>query len=89
MTSSAATGIHLAAVLVILGAASDAANACCDLQSNALPVQTAKERLSSKARDEQRVNDCKVPVALRGDRHRPADCDRTSPVVPRKLGKDE
>ena len=35
---------------------------------------TLKERSSDKAADEQRVNDCKVPPALRGDGHRPADC---------------
>jgi hypothetical protein len=35
-----------------------------------LPV---KERLSSKARDEQRVDNCKVPPDLRGPKPRP-DC---------------
>jgi hypothetical protein len=29
------------------------------------PVLTAKERLGGKARDEQRVNDCKVPPKAR------------------------
>lgn len=37
-------------------------------------VRTAKERLSGKAADEQRVNNCKVPPALRGTRPRPDDC---------------
>lgn len=36
-------------------------------------VKTGKERLSDKASDEQRVNDCKVPAARR-TRARPADC---------------
>jgi hypothetical protein len=34
---------------------------------------TAKERLSSKGSDEQRVDDCKVPPAQR-TRARPTDC---------------
>ena len=29
------------------------------------PLRTAKERLSDKASDEQRVNDCKVPAERR------------------------
>jgi hypothetical protein len=29
------------------------------------PLKTAKERLSDKASDEQRVNDCKVPAERR------------------------
>jgi len=40
-------------------------------------VSTAKERLSSKAADQQRVNDCKVPASSRGDRRRPAECTGT------------
>ncbi len=35
---------------------------------------TLKERSGGKAMDEQRVDDCKVPFALRGDPHRPAAC---------------
>lgn len=37
------------------------------------PVRTGKERLSDKASDEQRVNDCKVPPEKR-TRPRPTDC---------------
>jgi hypothetical protein len=33
--------------------------------SSQAPVKTAKERLSDKASDEQRVNDCKVPAERR------------------------
>lgn len=43
-------------------------------QVQTAPVRTGKERLSSKAMDEQRVNNCKVPEALRGPKPRP-DCD--------------
>ena len=41
----------------------------------AAPVRTAKERLSGKAADEQRIDNCKVPPELRGAKPRPADCD--------------
>ncbi len=37
------------------------------------PTHTGKERLSDKASDEQRVDDCKVPVSRR-TRVRPAEC---------------
>jgi len=44
--------------------------------------RTGKERLGSKASDEQRVNDCKVPPELRGTSSRPVDCThiKTSPA---------
>jgi hypothetical protein len=38
------------------------------------PIRTAKERLSGKAADEQRVDNCKVPPELRGPKPRPDDC---------------
>ena len=37
-------------------------------------IRTAKERLGVKASDEQRVDDCKVPVELRGAKSRPDAC---------------
>jgi hypothetical protein len=37
------------------------------------PVRTGKERLTDKASDEQRVDDCKVPPARR-TRPRPTTC---------------
>jgi hypothetical protein len=39
------------------------------------PQQTLKERLGDKASDEQRVDNCKVPVERRGTKIRPADCE--------------
>ncbi|HEY7661946.1 MAG TPA: hypothetical protein VH934_02360 [Xanthobacteraceae bacterium] len=42
--------------------------------SAAAPVGTGKERLGSKASDEQRVDNCKVPPALRGPKPRPDEC---------------
>jgi hypothetical protein len=38
------------------------------------PTRTAKERLSGKAADEQRVDNCKVPPEQRGSKRRPDAC---------------
>ena len=38
------------------------------------PTQTGKERLGRKWSDEQRVDNCKVPLGLRGAKPRPNDC---------------
>lgn len=37
-------------------------------------VKTAKERLGKKYADEQRVNNCKVPIDKRGSKPRPGQC---------------
>jgi len=42
--------------------------------SHVQPISTAKERLGVKASDEQRVDNCKVPVDLRGPKSRPDEC---------------
>ena len=42
--------------------------------SHVQPIRTAKERLGVKASDEQRVDDCKVPIELRGAKSRPDAC---------------
>jgi hypothetical protein len=39
-------------------------------------TKTLKERLSDKASDEQRVDNCKVPVDRRGLKIRAEDCQR-------------
>lgn len=39
---------------------------------------TGKETLAGKATDEQRVNNCKVPVKKRGTKARPAKCSPKS-----------
>lgn len=47
-------------------------------------TRSAKERLSDKASDEQRVNDCKVPADRRGTRTRPQECGGDAgPAAPR------
>ncbi len=40
-------------------------------------LKTLKERLSDKASDEQRVDNCKVPFAQRGTKVRPDSCTHT------------
>ncbi len=37
-------------------------------------VKTAKERLGKKFSDNQRINNCKVPIEKRGDKPRPDRC---------------
>ena len=46
--------------------------------ASAEPVKTGKERLSEKASDEQRVDNCKVPPARWGKTPRPSSCARDS-----------
>jgi hypothetical protein len=45
------------------------------------PTRTVKERLSSKASDDQRVDNCKVPPELRGPKSRP-DCRQLPAAAP-------
>jgi hypothetical protein len=46
--------------------------------SNVEPNRTAKERLGGKASDEQRIDNCKVPLDLRGPKPRPDQCGEGS-----------
>jgi hypothetical protein len=55
--------------LVALGTALGA-----DGEAPAQATRTAKERLGSKESDEQRIDNCKVPVDLRGPKSRPDEC---------------
>jgi hypothetical protein len=48
--------------------------------------QTLKERLGDKASDEQRVDNCKVPVERRGTKVRPNGCEHeVNPAPARDL----
>jgi len=49
-------------------------------QIQVAPTRTGKERLGGKASDEQRVDNCKVPLELRGPSPRPDDCAATQPT---------
>jgi hypothetical protein len=44
-------------------------------ESHDQPTRTAKERLGVKASDEQRVDNCKVPLDRRGPKPRPDECE--------------
>jgi hypothetical protein len=46
------------------------------------PVKTGKERLSSKASDDQRVDNCKVPPELRGTAVRSDTCESKTQAIP-------
>jgi hypothetical protein len=52
--------------------------------SHVQPIRTAKERLGSKASDEQRVDNCKVPLDLRGPKPRPDECSSDGPSAEAK-----
>jgi hypothetical protein len=43
--------------------------------SNGAAGLTGKERLSEKWKDEQRIDNCKVPLDKRGTKARPDSCD--------------
>jgi len=51
-------------------------------------AQTLKERLSDKASDAQRVDNCRVPLARRGAAPRP-DCPDKPEAMPRRGGADQ
>ena len=69
----------IAYVLVVLvtaagAATAHAADAAAPVDTAASEPKTLKERLGDKASDDQRVDNCKVPVAERGSKLRPDDC---------------
>jgi hypothetical protein len=41
------------------------------------PTQTGKERLGRKWMDEQRIDNCNVPIGKRGTKPRPGACPHT------------
>jgi len=45
-------------------------------RSNEAERLTGKERLGEKWKDEQRVDNCRVPLEKRGTKVRPDSCDR-------------
>ena len=53
-------------------------------QLQAGSTRTGKERLGGKATDEQRVDNCKVPLDLRGSTPRPDDCGDAPSTAPRR-----
>lgn len=67
-----------ATALVVQAGLASTGGASCEereaRQSQAEPTRTGKERLGGKASDEQRVDNCKVPLDLRGSTPRPDEC---------------
>lgn len=82
MPSMSAVGRAVAVFIVFVAAggaitaqAAQAAQAASAVDAaGASEPKTLKERLGDKASDEQRVDNCKVPVAERGSKIRPDDC---------------
>jgi hypothetical protein len=75
--------MHLVALALLIAAS--ATNLTMPAVSNDQPetlatTKTGKERLSDKASDEQRVDDCKVPPAQR-TRLRPMSCNFPKPLI--------
>jgi hypothetical protein len=61
------------------GEPSTAQSAPSATRSGATELLTAKERLSEKWTDEQRVDNCKVPLDKRGPKPRPDTCPGVAP----------
>jgi len=61
-------------LLLVRLAAPDVAPLADGVGSHNQPTRTGKERLGVKASDEQRVDNCKVPLDLRGPKPRPDEC---------------
>ena len=75
MPSTSAIAYVFVALVATGGAASaHAADAVALDDTVASEPKTLKERLADKASDDQRVDNCKVPVAERGSKARPDDC---------------
>jgi hypothetical protein len=75
LSGSQVIPVRVVAWTFLLLVALVAPGACADgEESDVQPVRTAKERLGVKASDEQRVDNCKVSVDLRGPKSRPDEC---------------
>jgi hypothetical protein len=71
-------------ILLVALAAPGATLRANDEASHVQPIRTAKERLGSKASDEQRVDNCKVPLDRRGPKLRPDECSSDGPSAQTK-----
>jgi hypothetical protein len=72
--AGAAMTLSLQAGLVSAGESANKEGEAKQVQTE--PTRTGKERLGGKASDEQRVDNCKVPLELRGPIPRPDNCGR-------------
>jgi hypothetical protein len=71
-------GLALAASAQAQDATTGAPPGAVALPLNALDARTGKERLGRKWMDEQRIDNCKVPIDKRGPKPRSSNC----PQVP-------
>jgi hypothetical protein len=77
MTMPATLGLVVAMALLVQGAAASDTLSRQEGEPKKFqtePTRTGKERIGSKSSDEQRVDNCKVPLELRGSKPRPDDC---------------
>lgn len=73
---SARPALLVTSILVHLAAAAPAQEVSPPPSAPAAnPAKTGKERLTDKASDEQRVDNCGVPPEKRGTKPRPDSCD--------------
>jgi hypothetical protein len=68
------SAVLLAICLSLPAAAQDRPAAGDSPAPNAAKVLTGKERLGRKWMDEQRIDNCRVPIDKRGTRPRPSAC---------------
>jgi hypothetical protein len=73
MTPQALGRVAATAFVLLVGTGGGAPAADAN-QAQAEPTRTGKERLGGKSADEQRVDNCKVPIDLRGAKPRPDEC---------------
>ncbi|MDD2761007.1 MAG: hypothetical protein PHH11_12030 [Methylomonas sp.] len=78
-TKSTVVTVGLTAILLIHVSESVSGE---DLKAVRRFALTAKERLGSKAADNQRVNNCKVPRERRGGKIRPEACRWVNVLTP-------
>lgn len=71
-TCTGTLGLLFAICMALPASAQDSAGQPAPNPAN--PTQTGKERLGRKWMDEQRIDNCKVPVDKRGPRPRPGVC---------------
>ena len=71
-TRSGTLGILFAICIALPASAQSGVSAPAPSQAN--PTQTGKERLGRKWMDEQRIDNCNVPIDKRGTRPRPNVC---------------
>jgi len=72
----------LIALLFAIGLGVGATAIAGDAGTAPVPEKTGKERLSDKASDAQRVDDCNVPPERRGASKRPAGCEQRRANAP-------